>query len=378
MNDEKRRAGLRRERALASPRYVNGRFENPSGLGLGIEGAKLPLIGEYLFGRGRREPGVPLPVDKPQAAWRGRPTSGFRVTWLGHSTVLLELDGRRVLTDPVFGDRASPVGFAGPRRFHPVPAGVAELPELDAVLLSHDHYDHLCRSTMAAIARLRVPIVTALGVGAHLERYGVDPATITELDWHEAATVGGVSFTATPAQHFSGRAVGDRNQTLWASWVVTSERRKVFFSGDTGFTPEFRAIGEQYGPFDLVMLEVGAYHPAWGTIHLGPENALAAFRMLGGGTLLPVHWGTFNLALHDWDEPAETLVALAGQQGARVLTPRLGSAFEPEHIERTTPWWRGLSRAGHERAAELPRAAGREEAVPLRHPLPVESGDGRS
>jgi L-ascorbate metabolism protein UlaG (beta-lactamase superfamily) len=346
MNDEKRRAGLRRERALASPRYVNGRFENPSGKGPDLEGAKLPLIGEFLFRRGRREPALPLPVERPQAAWRNRPSTGFRVTWLGHSTVLLELDGRRVLTDPVFGDRASPVGFAGPKRFHPVPAGLAELPELDAVLLSHDHYDHLCRPTMEAIARLRVPIVTALGVGAHLERYGVDPGCITELDWQEGALVGGVHFTATPAQHFSGRAVGGRNQTLWASWVIASERRKVFFSGDTGLTPEFRGIGEQHGPFDLVMLEVGAFHPAWGSIHLGPENALTAFEMLGGGTLLPVHWGTFNLGLHDWDEPAETLLTLAARRCARVLTPRLGGAFEPEHIERAVPWWRELSQAG--------------------------------
>ncbi len=363
MNDEKRRAGLRRERTLASPRYVDGRFENPSGLGL--QGATLPILAEFFFRRGRREPGLPLPVDKPQATWRTRPSTGLRVTWLGHSTVLLELDGRRVLTDPVFGDRASPVGFAGPKRFHPVPAGLAELPDLDAVLLSHDHYDHLCRPTMEAVARRRVPIVTALGVGAHLERYGVDPACITELDWQESALIGGVQFTATPAQHFSGRGVA-RNQTLWASWVIASERRKVFFSGDTGLAPEFRDIGAAHGPFDLVMLEVGAFHPAWGTIHLGPENALAAFGMLGGGTLLPVHWGTFNLALHDWDEPAETLVTLAAQEGARVLTPRLGSAFEPEQVERAVPWWREVGQAERPRAPLATAAAS----------LPAEPADG--
>jgi L-ascorbate metabolism protein UlaG (beta-lactamase superfamily) len=375
MDDQKRRDGLRRERTVASRLYVNGRFENPSGLGPGLEGAKLPILGEFFFRRGRREPDLPLPVDRPQAIWRARPSSGFRVTWLGHSTVLLELDGRRVLTDPVFGDRASPVGFAGPKRFHPVPADITELPELDVVLLSHDHYDHLCRPTMEAIARLRIPVVTALGVGVHLERFGVDPELITELDWHESALVGGVSFTATPAQHFSGRGIGGRNQTLWASWVVASERRKVFFSGDTGLTPEFRGIGEQHGPFDLVMLEVGAYHPAWRSIHLGPENALAAFQMLGGGTLLPVHWGTFNLALHDWDEPAETLVALAEREGARVLTPRLGNAFEPDRVERPVPWWRELRAGAEADRFVLPSSPPRENAVPLRNPVPAESGD---
>jgi len=346
MDDEKRRSGARRERKVASPLYVDGRFENPSGLGPGLQGAKLPILGEFFFRRGRREPSSILPVDSPQPVWATPATSGFRVTWLGHSTLLLELEGRRVLTDPVFGERASPLGFAGPKRFHPVPARIEELPELDAVLLSHDHYDHLCRSSIEALARRRVPIVTALGVGEHLERFGVAPACITELDWQESATVGGVHFTATPAQHFSGRGVAGRNQTLWASWVVATDRRKVFFSGDTGLTPDFERIGRRHGPFDLVMLEVGAFHPAWGSIHLGPENALTAFDMLGGGTLLPVHWGTFNLGLHDWDEPAETLLRLATERGTRILTPRLGSAFEPEHIERATPWWRELS---HER-----------------------------
>lgn len=248
-----------------------------------------------------------------------------------------------MLTDPVFAERVSPVSFAGPKRFHPVPARFEELPPLDAVLLSHDHFDHLCRATMEEIAKRGTPVVTALGVGEHLERFGVEPARITELDWHESAEVGGVRFTATPAQHFSGRGVGGRNRTLWASWVIESERRKVFFSGDTGLTPQFAEIGRAHGPFDLVMLEVGAFHPSWASIHLGPENALEAFAMLGGGTLLPVHWGTFNLALHDWDEPAETLLRLAPARGARILTPRLGAPFEPEQVEGATPWWREIA-----------------------------------
>jgi L-ascorbate metabolism protein UlaG (beta-lactamase superfamily) len=362
MNDEKRRAGLRRERTLASAQYVGDRFQNPSGLGPGLDGAKLPILGEFFFRRGRREPGVPLPVDDPRPTWQASASSGLRTTWLGHSTVLLEIEGRRILTDPVFGERASPVSFAGPKRFHPVPVRLDELPRLDVVLLSHDHYDHLCRSSIESLGRQRVPIVTALGVGEHLERYGVDPACITELDWQESALVGGVHFTATPAQHFSGRGIAGRNRTLWASWVIATDRRKVFFSGDTGLTPEFEQIGRRHGPFDLVMLEVGAFHPAWGSIHLGPANALEVFQMLGGGTLLPVHWGTFNLALHDWDEPAETLVRLASERGARILTPRLGSPFEPEHVERMVPWWRelGPSRAWRERA----ESAHAEPALP--------------
>lgn len=336
-----RRAGLRQERIASSPQFRDGAFHNPSGISSGLQGGSLPVIGEYFFGGSvERSPKGVLPLEHPQEAWRTPPETGFRTTWLGHSTVLLELDGHRVLTDPVFGERASPLGFAGPKRFHPVPATIAELPELDAIVLSHNHYDHLCRRSMMELAKLRVPIVTPLGVGALLERLGVAPECILELDWGESASVRGLRFTATPAQHFSGRGIGDRNKTLWASFVIQSDRRKVFFSGDTGLTPAFEEIGRVHGPFDLVMLEVGAFHPSWGGIHLGPENALKAFTMLGGGTLLPVHWGTFNLALHAWHEPAETLVTLAGSQGLRVVTPRLGVAAEVSRLAGPQPWWR--------------------------------------
>jgi L-ascorbate metabolism protein UlaG (beta-lactamase superfamily) len=343
----RRSAGLRRERTLASKQFADGTFHNTAGAWSGPKGGLLPMFGELLFGGQQRRPPGPLPIERPHTAWTRPPDTGFRATWLGHSTVLLELDGRRVLTDPVFGERVSPIGLIGPRRFHPVPAALDELPPIDLVLLSHDHFDHLCRPTMKALARSRVPIVTALGVGAHLERYGIAPERITELDWGQSIEPGelcGLRLTATPAQHFSGRGLGSRNSTLWASWVIQSDRRKVFFSGDTGLTPEFEAIGRAHGPFDLVMLEIGAYHPTWGTIHLGPENALEAFRMLGGGTLLPVHWGTFSLGFHAWNDPAETLLALADARGARILTPRLGAAFEPEQLDGPTPWWRDVSR----------------------------------
>ncbi len=339
--------GLRLERARASRQFHDGAFRNTSGVRPGLKGNPLPILGELLLGKRARTPRAPLPVESPLAAW-ARPvsSSGLRVTWLGHSTLLLESDGVRVLTDPVFGERASPVSFAGPRRFHPVPASIAELPPLDAVLLSHDHYDHLCDASIRQLARLRVPIVTSLGVGARLERLGVDPALVVELDWWEEHTLpgGALRFTATPAQHFSGRSVADRNETLWSSWVITTERRRLFFSGDTGLTPEFADVAARLGPFDLSMLEIGAWNAAWGDIHLGPDNALRAFAMLGGGTLLPVHWGTFDLALHAWDEPAETLLRLAGPAGARVLTPVLGRAFEPAHLDGPTPWWRSVQR----------------------------------
>lgn len=337
--------GLRLERVRASKQYRDGTFHNTSGVGPSLQGKSLLSVGgEFFFGSRARAPKGLLPVESPLAGWAQPVNSGLRITWLGHSTLLLELDGLRVLTDPVFGERASPVSFAGARRFHPVPARIAELPRLDAVLLSHDHYDHLCAASMRELARLDVPVITSLGVGARLEALGFPRERITELDWWEEHLLrgAGLSFTATPAQHFSGRSLTDRNQTLWSSWVIASERRRLFFSGDTGLTEEFAAIHQRFGAFDVVMLEIGAWHPAWGSIHLGPENALRAFELLGGGRLLPVHWGTFDLALHRWDEPAETLLRLAQPAGARVLTPLLGRPFEPAQQEGPTPWWRAV------------------------------------
>jgi L-ascorbate metabolism protein UlaG (beta-lactamase superfamily) len=337
--------GERRERVLASARFRDGTFHNTHGVRPGLKGNPLPTLGEYFFSSNQRVPARPLPIGDPRASWSQPAESDLRVTWLGHSTLLIELAGLRILTDPVFGERASPVTFAGPRRFHRPPVTIAQLPALDVVLISHDHYDHLCRESVQALAKLDVPFVTSLGVGARLEAFGVPPERIHELDWWQSVQLcaAELRLTATPAQHFSGRSLRDRNQTLWSSWVIESATRKLFFSGDTGLTDELQVVGAKYGPFDLVMLEIGAWHPSWGDIHLGPENALTAHRWLGGKTLMPVHWGTFNLAIHAWDEPAETLWTLAQEQGIKLLTPSLGTAVEPARVDLPTAWWRALA-----------------------------------
>jgi L-ascorbate metabolism protein UlaG (beta-lactamase superfamily) len=340
-----RPAGARLERMQASPRFVDGTFRNSSGVTPTLKpGTGLATVGEFFFGGQRRTPPAPLPADDPRAAWQRSAETGLRATWLGHSTVLLEIDGLRLLTDPVWGERASPYRFAGPRRFQPVPVSIAALPPLDAVVISHDHYDHLDFPTIVALAERDVPFYTSLGVGTHLEAWGVRPERIVELDWWETARLprAELEITAAPSQHFSGRGVR-RNTTLWSSFVARTARHSVFFSGDTGLTPEYAEIARRLGPFDLVMLEVGAFHPSWGEIHLGPDNALEALRLLGGGSLLPVHWGTFNLAIHAWDEPAETLVQLAPARGAHLVMPRLGAAVEPARVERVDPWWRQLA-----------------------------------
>src|SRR5882762_4247051 len=223
---------------------------------------------------------------------------------------------------------------------------------------------------MLELARSSVPFVTSLGVGAHLEAWGVQPERVVELDWWESHQLPntGVTVTAAPSQHFSGRSLKDRNATLWSSFVIRARRHAVFFSGDTGLTTEYDLIRDRLGPFDLVMLEVGAYHPAWGDIHLGPQNALKALTLLGGGTFLPVHWGTFSLAMHAWDQPAEELLSVGEKTGVQLMMPRLGEAIEPAHAQRAEPWWRAvdtIASAPQPEAPETPASLPKTMSWPI-------------
>lgn len=359
---------IRRERMGASPLWTGHGFRNVHPVLPGLRSREMPppTLREFILDRGRRTPGSPLPSSDPRAAWGRAPASGLRATWLGHSTVLIEIDGARILTDPVWGPRASPTRFLGPKRFQPVPVPLKQLPPLDAIVISHDHYDHLDYSTIRSLRRSNVPFVTTLGVGAHLERWGIPAERITELDWWESHRVAGtgVEIAAAPAQHFSGRSLGDRNATLWASMAIRGPRHAVFFSGDTGLTTEYAVIRDRLGPFDLVMLEIGAFHPSWGDIHLGPENALAAHALLGGGALLPVHWGTFALAMHDWDDPIERLVAHGATRDVQLVLPRLGEPAEPRHQRRMLPWWRDVGVASSPASVDPTPDEGRVEPDP--------------
>jgi len=246
---------------------------------------------------------------------------------------MIEIGSLRLLTDPVWGPCASPSTWLGPKRFQPVPLTIQQLPPIDAVLISHDHYDHLDYSAIRALNLLGLPFITSLGVGAHLQAWGVPAERITELDgWEEHRLPGSeVTITAAPAQHFSGRALKDRTATLWSSLLIRSDCHGVFFSGDTSRTAEYQTIRDRFGPFNLVMLEIGAFHAAWGDMHLGPENAMKAHALLGDGALLPVHWGTFSLAIHAWNQPGEVLQALLSRPQPKLarqdgLAGRLPSA----------------------------------------------------
>lgn len=278
-------------------------------------------------------PARPVPVQRPDIP---DTAADLAATWLGHAMVLFEVDGARVLADPVVADRVSPADFAGPRRLHPAPAMIAELPAPDAIVISHDHYDHLDRTTvLSALASTTAPFLVPLGIGAHLARWGVPAARIVELDWGGEYRVGPLTITATPARHFSGRSLA-RNSTLWCSWVIAGPAHRVFFGGDTGYTAAFAEIGRRYGPFDLAALPIGAYDAAWPDIHMTPEQAARAHRDLGAGLLLPIHWATFDLAPHPWSEPVERLLQAAGD----IVIPRPGQRVDQAYPVAEPPWWR--------------------------------------
>lgn len=329
-------AGARRARMEASPQWAEGRFVNPQPMWNDLLGMTLSWTRASAHG----SPDSPLPVLHGDGSrFSPPPDSGLRITWLGHSTQLIELDGAVVLTDPIFGGRASPLTWAGPAPWYDPPVPLAELPPVDVVLISHDHYDHLQEPTIRAMAGWDTTFVAPLGVGAHLEAWGVPADRIRELDWWEQVQVAGLTLVATPARHASGRQAFDQNRTLWAGWALLGPTHRVFFSGDTGLFPALPEIGEKLGPFDVTMVEVGAYDRTWPDWHLGPEQAVRAHVELQGKVMLPVHWGLWNLANHGWTEPAERVRAEAARRGVTVAYPRPGEGFEPAVAVPTAPWW---------------------------------------
>jgi L-ascorbate metabolism protein UlaG (beta-lactamase superfamily) len=336
--------GERLERLRRSPRWADGRFRNviptdtvkPSDLG-----ATFKL---QFFGSQARYPVRPVPVVPRVAAdYAAAPASGLRLTWMGHASALVEIDGRRFLTDPMWTARASPSAVLGPRRFFEPPIALDDLPRLDAVLISHDHYDHLDMKTVKALGRKGTPFLVPLGVGAHLEKWGIPAAQVRELDWEDSVAFGDVAVVATPARHFSGRGITGRDRTLWCSWVLAGPRHRVFYSGDSGYFDGYRAIGAAHGPFDVALMSLGSYGPTWPHVHMDPEELVRAHAELSGGLFVPVHWATFNLAFHAWNEPAERAAAAAARQGVRIAFPRPGELLEPSAPPAdpaSDRWWR--------------------------------------
>lgn len=328
-----------RGRIERSPRYGAGKFHGEG------EPVEMPMKGmasatwEYLFGGAERTPARKLPVEAVDpAAFSRSGNDQLTVTWLGHSSLMINVDGYRILTDPVF---EKSISIVGPARFNgDVPVAIEDLGRIDAVIISHDHYDHLNRSSVKALKEKAARFIVPLAVGARLERWGVPREQIVELDWWEEYAAGeGLTVAATPARHFSGRGLTDRNRTLWASWAVMGPRHRIFFSGDSGYFDGIKRIGEKYGPFDMTFIECGAYNAAWSEVHMFPEETVLAHQDLKGDVLHPIHWGTFNLAPHPWYEPMQRLTAAAGAAGIRTATPAVGGTTVYGDKITENRWW---------------------------------------
>jgi len=330
-------SGERRDRISQSEQYRDGKFDNK--LPSVSEGFSLSIIKKYIKGGSNyRKPEANVSSLNRTATDFSPRRKDLRVTWLGHSTMIVEMEDVRILIDPVFGDYASPNQILGIKRFYESPLSLDNLPELDAVVISHDHYDHLDFSTIKAL-KDRVPqFVVPLGVGSHLEYWGVEASKIVELDWWEEFVIRDLRLISTPARHFSGRSLTDRNATLWSGWAFIGSNNRLFYSGDSAMGPHFSEIGERLGPFDMTLMESGAYDPLWTDVHMGPEQAVLAHQMVKGGLLVPVHWGLFDLALHGWTEPAERIRIAATKQGIPVAFPMPGASVTREEYD-SEAWW---------------------------------------
>lgn len=351
-------SGERLARIQVSPNYKEGKFQNVVATNMDMPmGKMLSVLVEFMKGGEGRGPKDTIPtVDLDLTAWKAVPDTSFAVAWFGHSSLLIKMGGTTFLIDPVFGERASTFSFAGPKRFkYRQHMRVDLLPAVDVVLISHDHYDHLDHETITNLIRVSklarsaaegsnpdLRFITTLGVGAHLEYWGVPADRITEKDWWESLDVGSTKLTLAPARHFSGRSMANRCSTLWGSWVMEANGQKVYFGADSGYSPTFKEVGERSGPFDLALLECGAYNDQWADIHMKPEETAQAAVDLRTKVLMPIHWGKFSLAMHTWKGPVERLTVKAKELGVPMLTPRVGAIVTNADPSRSERWWDGL------------------------------------
>jgi len=284
-------------------------------------------------------PAEEIPVGKP--AWGEHPSAeDLTVTWFGHSSLLVQMEKMNILIDPVFSERSSPVSFVGSKRFSNPPVTLDDLPEIDILIVSHDHYDHLDYNVIKQMKDRVKHFIVPLGVENHLERWGVPAASIHEMAWWEEVEIDGLTIGCTPARHYSGRSLDDRFATLWASWVLKGSEYQIFESGDTGFGNHFEKIQERYGDFDLVLLDCAQYDVRWPDVHMNPEESYQASRTLGAKWLIPIHWGAFRLADHPWDDPAERMLEASGENADHLVTPKIGETVDITNLtEWTQRWW---------------------------------------
>lgn len=314
-----------KQRMNQSPNRVRGKFVNqiPTSMDMNL-GSMMKVLIDFVRGNPKGKPNEPIQVV-PLTPQQLHANEHTKVTWFGHSALWLQIEGKTIFIDPMLGIAPSPFPvFGGKRYSRQLPIEIDHIPSIDVVLLSHDHYDHLDYGSIKKLKDKVRRFIVPLGVGAHLVRWGVDPAKISEHDWWEEIEFEGLKLASAPARHFSGRSIGDRNTTLWCSWVIEGEQSKVFFSGDSGYGPHFKEIGEKYGPFDLTMMECGQYDTRWSAIHMLPEETVQAHIDVKGKVMIPIHWGAFTLALHDWTDPVERAAKAAKERNTTIATPRIG------------------------------------------------------
>ena len=333
-------AGALLERIRRSPNYSGNGFKNPIPTRMDVNPYKVAK--EYwISDSSHRRPKNKISINRLRPIdYSNIPSKSLKVSWLGHASTIVEIGGLRIMTDPVLSDRVSPFRWSGPKRLHASPLQHQDIPHIDAIVISHNHYDHLDFELITYLRDRDIQFITPLGVGESLRYWGIPNKLIYELDWHDDYQMGGVNFTATPARHFTGRGLLDRNKTLWASFVIEHENEKLFFCGDSGFFPGFADIGKQYGPFDITMIGVGAYNVEWHAIHTNPKEAVEAHQLLFGKHLLPIHWCTFDLALHSWDEPIEWTIREANEEAVSLLLPKPRQMVDASGKHINEMWWR--------------------------------------
>lgn len=356
-------AASKHKTITSSTNYRDGRFHNNVITTMKMLTPEMwEATKEQFFGDQVRVPTAQIPSRPVSPATIGK-GADTRVTWLGHSTLLVEIDGQVILTDPVFSERASPLSFAGPKRFpSETPLKLSDISHIDAVLISHDHYDHLDHQSILKLKEKVGRFYVPLGVGGHLKRWGVESNKVVELDWWQENQLDGLILALTPTRHFSGRGLR-RDQNLWGSWVIVGETERIFFGGDSGYFDGFKEIGKKYGPFDITMLESGAYNKAWSEIHMMPEEAVQAHTDLKGKLLLPVHWAKFNLSVHSWTEPIERLIAAAKKQQIQVVAPIQGDSFALQRPPQLVGWWESVEEKKSSKTLASHIVTGRQSIV---------------